>query len=140
MLRVIIITHGNLGLEMLRTAETIIGPQPDAIVVTLNANESLVGLSQRVGALINEIRSPEGIMVLTDMVGGTPCNVCLPFCADNRMEVISGVNLYMLLTSLVNAKTLQLEELAKKVIIDGKKNITNARETFMAKLDSQRRQ
>ncbi len=134
-----IITHGNLGLEMLRTAETIIGPQPDAVVVTLNGNESLGGLAQRVGTIINEIHSPDGIMVLTDMVGGTPCNVCLPFCADHRMEVVSGVNLYMLLTALMNAKTLPLEELAKKVIADGKKNITNAGETFKAKLDSQRR-
>ena len=134
MLKVIIITHGNMGLEMLRTAETIIGVQPEAIVVTLNPNESLGGLSARVGQIVAEVSGPDGIMVLTDMLGGTPCNVCLPFCADHRMEVISGVNLYMLMSALVNAKTLQLEDLAKKIVADGKKNITNARETFIAKL------
>jgi PTS system mannose-specific IIA component len=134
MIRVVIITHGNLGVEMLRTAETIVGNQPDAVVVTLNPNESLNGLYQRVGEIVRGITCPEGVLVLTDMVGGTPCNVCLPLCREYRMEVISGVNLYMLLSALVNAKRFAIEDLAKKVIADGKKNITNAGETFAAKL------
>jgi PTS system mannose-specific IIA component len=134
MLRVVIITHGNLGVEMLHTAETIIGKQPDAVVVTLNPEESLNGLFLRVVEIVKDISCAEGILVLTDMVGGTPCNVCLPLCSNYRMEVISGVNLYMLLSALVNAKTLQIEELAKKVVADGKKNITNVKEAFVAKL------
>jgi len=135
MLRIVVITHGNFGMELLRTAEGIVGPQPDAVVITLNPHESLSGLCERVGQTVQVIANPDGILVLTDMLGGTPCNACLPFCAQARMEIISGVNLYMLLSAFINSKALSVEELAKKVVNDGKKNITNAKETFMARLE-----
>lgn len=135
MARIVIITHGHFGSELLRTAEGIVGPQPDATVIALEPQESLGGLCQRINLVVKEIDSPEGILVLTDMLGGTPCNACLPLCAELKMEIISGVNLYMLLSACMHAKTLSVEDLAKKVINDGKKNITNAKDTFIARLE-----
>jgi PTS system mannose-specific IIA component len=133
MIKLLIITHGNLGREVLVTAENIVGKQEDVQVVNVT-REDLQTMCRQTGEILNAIENPEGTLVLTDMLGGTPCNACLPFSTDHKIEIITGLNLYMMLSALLNRRTLALDELAKKVLCDGQKNIANAREIFLNKL------
>jgi len=133
MIKIIIITHGDLGAELLRTAESIVGKQENAVILTLTSHESLTAMVEKVGEALKDCDAA-GALILTDMLGGTPCNACLPHCNTKNIEVITGVNLYMLLSSFINRNQLELKELADKVISDGKKSINNAKEIFLKKL------
>jgi mannose PTS system EIIA component len=134
MIRILIITHGELGREMLRTAEMIIGKQEDVDTLTLTAQDSLATMNVRVGEILKNIKNSEGTLILTDMLGGTPCNACLPFSTDYNIEIVSGTNLYMLLSAFINRANLDLKGLAVKVISDGQRNIANAKDIFLKKL------
>ena len=68
------------------------------------------------------------------MLGGTPCNACLPYSNNDKVEIVSGVNLYMLLSAFINRKNMSVKDLAAKVISDGQKNIANAKDLFLKKL------
>ncbi|MCB4792479.1 MAG: PTS mannose transporter subunit IIAB [Elusimicrobia bacterium] len=133
MIKVIVITHGQLGAEILRTAESIVGKQENAVILTLTPQESLSTMVEKVGQALKDIDG-NGALILTDMLGGTPCNACLPFCNTKNIEVITGVNLYMILSSFINRNHMDLKDLASKVINDGKKSINNAKEIFLKKL------
>lgn len=134
MIGIMIITHGELGKEMRRTAELIIGTQDDTEVLTLTPQDSLATMSKRIGEILDRAAPPEGTLILTDMLGGTPCNASLPFSTTHQIEIISGLNLYMLIAAFMNRPHLPLAELARKVLLDGQKNIANAREIFLSKL------
>jgi mannose PTS system EIIA component len=134
MIKILVITHGNLGKVFIETAESIVGQQQDANYLNLAAEDSLSSLSQRTEEYLQSHQEQDGVLILTDMLGGTPCNACLPLSTKYKVEIISGINLYMLLSAFLNRNSLPLEELAKKVIIDGKKNIINIKEIFMKKL------
>jgi len=134
MIKILIITHGDLGREMLRTAEMIIGKQEEVETLTLTSQDSLATMHARVGEILKNINNAEGVLILTDMLGGTPCNACLPFSTDYNIEIVSGLNLYMLLSSFINRAHLDLKGLAVKVISDGQRNIANAKEIFLKKL------
>ncbi|MHB9155511.1 MAG: PTS sugar transporter subunit IIA [Endomicrobiales bacterium] len=134
MITILIITHGDMGGEMLRTAEMIIGKQEAVQTLNLTPQDSLASMCKRTGDILQSIDGPEGTLILTDMLGGTPCNACLPFCTTCKVEIISGLNLYMLLSSFMNRTQLPLEELAEKVHNDGQRNIANAKEIFLKKL------
>ena len=134
MIRILIITHGELGKEMLKTAEMIIGRQEDVETLTLTSQDSLATMSARVGEILKNIQNSDGTLILTDMLGGTPCNACLPFSTDYKIEIVSGMNLYMLLSAFINRSNLDLKGLTIKAISDGQRNIANAKEIFLKKL------
>lgn len=134
MIKIIIITHGQLGTEILRTAETIVGKQEGAAVISLGHEDSLASVAKRTEEILTSLESPAGILILTDMLGGTPCNACLPFSVNHNIEIVSGINLYMLLSAIINRGNMSLSELAKKVIADATKNITNAKTMFLQKM------
>ncbi len=135
MISILIVTHGELAKELLRTAEIIIGKQEGVKTIHLTQDESLAALCRRAGDELNRNHPDgDGTLVLTDMLGGTPCNASLPFSTSHRVEIVSGVNLYMLISALMNRGSLTLEGLAQKAIADGKKNIANAKEIFLKRL------
>jgi PTS system mannose-specific IIA component len=134
MIRILIITHGELGKELVKTAEIIVGKQEEVEVLGLTQQDSLVSMCKRTGEILDKMNSTDGTLILTDMLGGTPCNSSLPFSTSHKIEIISGVNLYMMLSSFLNRNTMKLEDLAQKVLMDGQKNIANAKEIFLKKL------
>ncbi|OGS20868.1 MAG: hypothetical protein A2252_00530 [Elusimicrobia bacterium RIFOXYA2_FULL_39_19] len=134
MIGILIIAHGNLGEELLRTADLIVGAQDQVRAFQLPANESQEHLRDKLGALLEEIKTPEGILVFTDMLGGTPCNICLPFVNKYNIEIISGVNLYMVITALMYREKLSLNEVSKKALETGQKNIADVKKMFLSRL------
>ena len=79
-------------------------------------------------------QSPEGTLILVDMLGGTPCNTALLKTKDLKAEIITGVNLYMILSSFTHRESMDLKTLAAKVAEDGKRAIVLAKDLLMKRL------
>lgn len=97
MVSTLILTHGGMARELLRAAETIAGPMPAFRVLCLDWSAGADAASGQVAAAIEELDEGDGVIILTDMFGGTPTNVASRFRSPGRVEVICGVNLPMVL-------------------------------------------
>lgn len=97
MIGLIIITHGNLALELKSAMEHIIGSQTDIEIFCINPDDDIDIQKNNIQNTIREINKGNGIIILTDMFGGTPSNLALSFLEEGKVEVLSGVNLPMLI-------------------------------------------
>ena len=113
MIGLVIATHAHLGEEFLHAAEMIIGPTAQARAVSIDMGDSVDAIRAGIAAAINEVgQDGEGVIILTDMFGGTPSNISLAFLEQERVEVVTGVNLPMVLKFFNSGEGLSLEELA----------------------------
>ena len=134
MVGVVVASHGRLAEELLRTAEGIVGRLEQSAAVTIDAQISMDDARGRLQQAIAEVGSGDGVLVLTDMFGGTPANLALTFL-DERVEVVTGVNLPMVVTlSTLRAEALALPALAEAIAAYGQKNITLASELLRARV------
>ena len=97
MIGVIVVTHGQLANELVNAAQTIVGELPQLAAVSIGWHDDPTIAREAISGAIARLRSPEGILILTDMFGGTPSNLGLTFLESNRVEIITGVNLPMLI-------------------------------------------
>jgi mannose/fructose/sorbose-specific phosphotransferase system IIA component len=125
MINLVLVTHGRMGEELLKCAEGIVGKQTGAQVVGLECDEGPDALEERLKAAMETSPSEAGTLVLTDMMGGTPCNVALKAFRDPRVhcDVVTGVNLPMLISALTNRHYMPLDQLAQKLVDDAPRNI-----------------
>lgn len=93
--RTLILTHGSLAEELLRAAETIVGALPSFRVLTLDWDDSFEEAERKTREALAELESDEELLILTDMYGGTPYNVAVSLAQPGRVEVVTGVNLPM---------------------------------------------
>jgi PTS system mannose-specific IIA component len=102
MIGAVIVTHGALARELLDAAERIVGRTEKIRAVCMDWDDDVADARQEIGAAIGEVDSGRGVLIFTDMFGGTPTNVSLAFLEQDRVEIITGVNLPMIikLTSL----------------------------------------
>ena len=128
MIGLVIVTHGSLGQELLKTAEFIIGGLEGCLTVSIDSVRSPESLREAVGAAIEALDKGAGVLVLTDMFGGTPSNISLSFLAEGRVEVLSGVNLPMLLKAVQLRERSVLSEAAQIIGDYGRKSINVAGE------------
>lgn len=131
MVKIILVTHGNLAQELLNTTSQIIGKTPeDFETLSITAASSVEKESSKLKDLLKD--SPEGAVILTDIFGGSATNVSLTASKDNpKCNVITGLNLSMLLTAVNNRKKLSAKELAEKIEADGKRAVINATELLI---------
>jgi PTS system mannose-specific IIA component len=135
MIGLVIVAHGHLAEELLATAEMIVGPMPKARAVGVLPGDGMDDIVRSIGSAIEEVNEGHGVLVLTDMFGGTPCNVGLTFLDEGKVEVLSGVNLPMLL-KLATSRTetpLPLGEVARQIAQYGRRNIAPAGEMLRQK-------
>ncbi|HOW28790.1 MAG TPA: PTS sugar transporter subunit IIA [Elusimicrobiota bacterium] len=125
MIGILIVTHGRLGQELLTNAETIVGHQEAVRVLGLDASEGPDAFEKKVQVALQELYNPDGVLILVDMFGGTPCNVALRQCRGGRwnFELVTGVNMPILLAAVSARDKLALTDLAKKVTEDGPRTI-----------------
>src|SRR5919199_1303869 len=97
MIGVIVVTHGQLATELVNAAEMIVGDLPRFTAVAIGWHDDVSDAREDIAQAIERVRGDSGVLLLTDMFGGTPANVGLTFLESNRIEVITGVNLPMLL-------------------------------------------
>jgi PTS system mannose-specific IIA component len=126
MVGVLVATHGRLGEELLATAAAVCGPLERARAVSLSADRPVEEGRAALAAAIGELEQGDGVLVLTDMFGGTPSNLALGFL-DGKVEVVTGVNLPMLLKlTTARAGGASLAAVAELIAGYGQKNVTRA--------------
>ena len=127
MIGILIVTHANLGSALIETVELILeGAQKNLGFVSININENPDSLRKKIKKGIATVKTDKGVLILTDMFGGTPSNLSYSFLEEGQVEVISGINLPILLKA-VNARTkMEMEELTSSLIEHGKKSISLA--------------
>jgi len=108
-LGVVIVTHTDYGIHLQKAAEMILGPQENVRAISVEVNMDTTETGKLLDAAIAEVERGCGVMILTDMFGGTPTNLSLSLFAKHRIEVVTGVNLPMLIKVLsTRDKTLEL--------------------------------
>jgi PTS system mannose-specific IIA component len=127
MIGIVIVTHSQLGDALIEAAEFIIGKRPEALVsVSIDLNESAEVLRGKIATGIKKVKSKDGVLILTDMFGGTPSNLSYSFLEEGQIEVISGVNLPILIQAANTRTKVELTKLAVKLEAFGKKSISLA--------------
>ena len=123
MLSVVVITHGQLATELLNAAETIVGDLPRFAAVSIGWHDDVEDARGEIAQAVARVDEGDGVLLLTDMFGGTPSNLGITFLKSDNVEVLTGVNLPMLLkvasleesTSLLEAAR-QMREHARNAI------------------------
>ncbi|MDH3453848.1 MAG: PTS sugar transporter [Desulfuromonadales bacterium] len=129
MIGLVVATHGNLGAELLTSAQMIIGPVRNARAVGINQDNSMEVIRDAIAAAVAEVGTDgKGVIIVTDMFGGTPANVSMTFLEPQTLEVLTGVNLPMLLKFFNSQESLGLDELAGILKSYGQQSIALASE------------
>ncbi len=123
---VVLVTHYGLGSEFLQALRLIIPDAPDYRSVSLDPGQSVETMRKLIEEAILQANVGEGVLVLTDMFGGTPSNLALSFLDDHPIEVVTGINLPMLIKLATSTDELSLADLAVFVKEYGQRNISVA--------------
>lgn len=127
MVGIVIATHARLGAALIEAAEFILGGPFEYIdFISIDLKEDAEGLRKKIAQGIKKVNNGEGILILTDMFGGTPSNLSLSFLEEGKIEVITGVNLPILIRSLNKREGKTLQELSQEVYNYGQKSISLA--------------
>ena len=134
MVNFLIVTHGEFGAYLVEAAETIVGRQAQGVrVVGISARLSVPEIRERIEKAVKELSCADGLILFTDMPGGTPSNLSFPAVKDAaRVEMVSGVNLYMLVSAFNHRDDMPLEKLVEKTLSDGQKSIRDIRAMFVS--------
>jgi PTS system mannose-specific IIA component len=126
MIGILIISHCNIGKEILNAAELIMGRIEAADAISITQTTESAELLRLIAKKIQLLDQGEGVMVLTDMFGGTPSNLSLSFLEKDSIEVLTGVNLPMLVAIVQERDNLSLAKLGEKAQDAGKRSIALA--------------
>jgi PTS system mannose-specific IIA component len=128
MIGLLVITHGELGRELIQAAEFIMGRREKVASLAVVSQTQPDQLSRQIKDAIQKVGGPKGVLVLTDMFGGTPNNISLTMWEEGKVEIVTGVNLPMVIKALTSREKLSLTELASQVYAAGREAISVAGE------------
>jgi PTS system mannose-specific IIA component len=135
MIGVIIVAHGELAHAFKDATELIMGKQEQFMAVSIGAQEEVNLASGRLKKAICEVDHGDGVLVLTDMFGGTPTNLSLAFLEEKKVEVLTGVNLPMLIKLMsLRQELTDLESIKERLCIYGREKIIAASDLLNHKL------
>jgi len=135
MVGVVVVTHCHLGKELISAAELVVGEGLKQFQsVSIDPKEGSEEIREKIIAAIRKVDEGQGILILTDMYGGTPSNISLSFLEEKKIEVITGVNLPMLLKLATYRNEMDLEALAIFITDYGQKNINLASEVLKKRI------
>ena len=127
MIGILVVTHGQLGEALINCTEFIMGERPEALsAISIDIRENADDLRTKIEKGIKEVNQKNGILILTDMFGGTPSNLSYSFLEEGRIEVLSGVNLPILIKAVGQRSSKGLTELSQILETFGKKSISLA--------------
>ncbi len=139
MVGVVIVTHCHLAEELIAAAELVVGEQLKQFQpVSIDPKEGSDEIREKIIAAIRKVDGGKGILILTDMYGGTPSNISLSFLEEKKIEVITGVNLPMLLKLATYTNEMDLERLALFITDYGQRNINLASEVLKKRVDKKK--
>ena len=128
MVGMLVITHQRLAQEFIATAELIVGKIENCVGLSLDPNLPVGDLLQQINQAMDKVNDGDGVIVLTDMFGGTPSNLSLSFLNKGGIEVVTGVNLPMLLKLAQSREGHRVDELARIIKEYGRRSISLASE------------
>ena len=126
MVGLLIISHCDLGRELLNAAELILGKLDNADSVCISSTDKSEELFEDISNKLKTLDKGKGVLILTDMFGGTPSNLSLSFLQDDRVEVLTGVNLPMVIAVARDRGQLSLAELGRRAQEAGRRSIALA--------------
>ncbi len=125
MIGIVIVTHSNLGDALIETSEFITGSKAEAVrAVSIDLKIDAEILRKKISDGIKSVNNNRGVIIMTDMFGGTPSNLSYSFLDEGRVEVLSGVNLPILVKALNSREKMNLEEMAAILEAYGKRSIS----------------
>lgn len=133
MIGALITTHGNLGNELIKAAELIKGPLDDILHISVDQTKNVEDLKKEISNAIKKLDRGKGVLILTDLFGGTPSNISLSFIKEGKVEVLTGVNLPMVLKLSEVKDDMTLRDFACLIRNYGEKNIMLASEILSKK-------
>lgn len=119
----VIVSHGQLATELLSAAETVVGELNHITAVSIGWHDDVEAAKAEIERAIKQVSSGNGVLVMTDMFGGTPTNISAMFLKDGEVEIVTGVNLPMVIKLASYNKECTLSEMAKIVEDQGKQSI-----------------
>jgi PTS system mannose-specific IIA component len=127
MVGAVVLTHSFVGRELVATAEYLLGKMEGIVAVSLDGISDAIKARKIISEAIQSVNEGEGVLILTDLFGGSPSNLAFSFFGQGKIEVITGVNLSMALTFWNYRKGRDLGEVAACVKLSGRRNILVAR-------------
>ncbi|HVF29883.1 MAG TPA: PTS sugar transporter subunit IIA [Pyrinomonadaceae bacterium] len=119
----VIVSHGQVANELLAAAETVVGDLSHITAVSIGWHDDVEAAQNEIERAIKNVSQGRGVIVLTDMFGGTPTNIAAMFLKDGEVEIVTGVNLPMVIKLASNAKEVSLVDLAREIEDQGKQSI-----------------
>jgi PTS system mannose-specific IIA component len=123
MIGLVLVTHGRLAEELVSVMEHIVGPQGQVAAVCMAPNDDMETKRKEILLRVADVDSGKGVLVLTDMFGGTPSNLAISVTQDGKVEALAGVNLPMLIKLASARKTETLTAAALAAQDAGRKHI-----------------
>jgi len=130
MVGVLVVTHGNLARELVLAARRIVGEVKELQAVSIDWDDDVGLAGKTIANAVREMDQGQGVLILTDMFGGTPTNISLTFLKEGKVEILTGVNLPMLIKFCNLRERGRLESVAAAVKEQGQKSITIAGDVF----------
>jgi len=121
---IVIVAHGGLAREYLATMEHIVGPNPRNAAVSIGTDDDRKSKQDEIDAAIRSVDAGEGVVVVTDMFGGTPSNIAMEACRDSQRMVVYGANVPLLI-KLAKARNLPMREAVASALTAGRKYINS---------------
>ncbi len=119
----IIVSHGKLAEELLNALTIILGEAPNIEAISIGWYDDVEESKKKINSSLKRVDQKNGVLIFTDMFGGTPSNLSFGFLRDGQVEIITGVNLPMLIKFVSLQRSNNLRDVTKKVVDQGKKNI-----------------
>lgn len=126
MIGIILVTHGNLAKEFIAIAEHIVGPQADIVDICIFPDDDMEQCRNRIIEAAKKVNHGKGVVILTDMFGGTPSNLAISVLQPGTLEVIAGINLPMLVKLISVRNSLPLTQAVLSAQEAGRKYINVA--------------
>jgi PTS system mannose-specific IIA component len=127
MIGIIVVTHCRLGEALIEAAEFILGERPEAVTsLSIDLKEHADKLRKKIADEIKALDQGEGVLLLTDMFGGTPSNLSYSFLEEGKVEVLSGVNLPILIKAINMRENSDLSKILQMIEVYGKRSISLA--------------
>ena len=122
----VVVSHGQVANELLAAAEAVVGDLSHITAVSIGWHDDVEMAKSEIERAIAQVSEGNGVLILTDMFGGTPTNISAMFLKENEVEIVTGVNLPMVIKLASINREMSLHELAKEVEDQGKEAICRA--------------
>ena len=126
MIGLVIVTHGRLAVELIAALEHVVGPQSAVMTICIGPDDDMEKRRKEILSSVEKVDSGKGVILLTDMFGGTPSNLAISIMEQTNVEIIAGVNMPMLIKLASNRKAGSLKKVALEAQDAGRKYINIA--------------